>query len=431
MTRPGPILGCIADDFTGAVDVAAGVFDAGLHTVIVTAGDPDTEAAGADVVVVALKSRTAPSTKAVADSVRAARALMGIGVQQLFFKYCSTFDSTSEGNIGPVADALVNLVDQAVTVVVPGYPAAGRTIRAGLLYVGDMLLSDSTMRHHPLTPMTSSDVPALLAGQSRHPVRLVDHATVRAGSAAIAVTLTDPVSGARSYAVFDTVTDADIDAIAAAVADHRLITGGAALAHAIAARSSAARTAHLDPAPRPEVPSGRRAVLSGSCSAATRGQVADFARHHPVLQLDPRQIDDPRRAAVDAAAWAVSADPDEAVLISTSVDAETLRSVQADLGRDTAARCVETFFGEVAGRLKSHGYNRIVVAGGETSAAVTAGLGVSALVVTTPISTGLAWCISRKPSVALALKSGNFGALDLFTSAHDILDSAQPSAAGR
>lgn len=426
MTRPGPILGCIADDFTGAVDVAAGVFDAGLHTVIVTEGDPDTETAQADIVVVALKSRTAPPAQAVADSVHAARALMGIGVQRIFFKYCSTFDSTSEGNIGPVADALADLVDQTVTVVVPGYPAAGRTVRAGLLYVGDVLLSDSSMRHHPLTPMTSSDVPALLTAQSRHPVRLVEHATVRAGAAAIADTLSDAVSGPRSYAVFDTVTDADIDAIAVAVADHRLITGGAALAHAIAARSTAAPTAHRDTASRPAVPSGRRAVLSGSCSAATRGQVTDFSRHHAVLHIDPRHIDDPRQAAEDAATWAASADPGEAVLISTSVDAETLRSVQADLGRDTAARRVETFFSELGPRLTSHGYTRILVAGGETSAALTAALGVSTLVVTTPISTGLAWCVSREPCVALALKSGNFGAPDLFTRAHDILDSAQP-----
>lgn len=418
-----PVLGCIADDFTGAVDVAAGMFDADLRTVIVT-GNVGELVRDADVIVIALKTRTIAPDDAIATSLRAAETLRALGVQRFFFKYCSTFDSTSQGNIGPVADALLNLVDQQIAVVVPGYPRNGRTVRGGLLYVNGTPLADSPMRHHPLTPMTCSNLVELLGVQSRHKVGLVPAEVVGAGSAAIRHMLDRLAATGARYAIIDTETDGDLDAIAVAVNPHTLLTGGAGLTQAVA-RLIPGRT-RTPPvlSPQHAALAGRPIVLSGSCSAATLHQVEHFARTGPVLHIDPRELSDPGGRAAEAVAWAKACNPQQPALISTTVNPVRLRNIQRQVGNQNAATRVETFFLRIAQLLPNAGFTRILVAGGETSGAVVAGLGIQEMVVATPIGSGLAWCVSELPAVAVALKSGNFGAVDVFTRAHQLLESA-------
>jgi uncharacterized protein YgbK (DUF1537 family) len=416
------LLGCIADDFTGATDLASMLVRAGMRTVQ-TIGVPDDArlAAGADAVVVALKSRTIPAAEAVSQSLAALAWLRGAGARQIYFKYCSTFDSTPAGNIGPVADALLEALGADFAIACPAFPENGRTIYKGHLFVGDVLLSDSPMKDHPLTPMTDASLVRVLAHQTKRTVGLVEHQAVRGGAAAIRARFDELRAQGSSYAVVDALADADLLAIGAACAGHALVTAGSGVALGLPQNFFAAglmqpRTdaARLAPA------GGKPAVLAGSCSAATRQQVALMAARHPAHALDPLADPDPARLATKAlTAIAPALEAGRPFLVYSTAEPAQVAEVQAKLGTARAATLVEDALALVAARIVASGVRRLVVAGGETSGAVVKALGVKALAIGPQIDPGVPWTatVGSEPRIALALKSGNFGAPDFFEKA--------------
>jgi uncharacterized protein YgbK (DUF1537 family) len=416
------LLGCVADDLTGATDLGGVLVGAGLQTDLVI-GVPDRDTPSpdlADAVVVALASRHGPAECAVRDSLASARWLLDHGAERLFFKYCSTFDSTDDGNIGPVADALCDLVDAGFAIVCPSYPANGRAVRGGLLYVHGVPLSDTGMRDHPLTPMTDSDLVSVLGRQTRSRVGLVPLATVREGPDAVAARGRELEAAAVRYGVCDAETDADLAAIATAIAGCRLATGGSATAAAWAT-ALFAQPEHLSAPQRPQALRlrelgdfrGRGAVLAGSCSEATRRQVRRFASHHPAVIIDPETI----AAGADPVAElrALFSSHDGPVLVASRASPEDVARAQASLGRARAAAIVEDAIARCAVALHDAGTRRFIVAGGETAGAVVNALGVRALRVGADLDPGVPRCVSvGDDPIELVLKSGNFGGDDLF-----------------
>jgi 3-dehydrotetronate 4-kinase len=416
------ILGCIADDFTGATDLANMLVRAGMRTVQ-TIGVPEDArlAAGADAVVVALKSRTIPAAEAVAQSLAALVWLRGAGARQIYFKYCSTFDSTPAGNIGAVADALLEALGAEFTIACPAFPENGRTIYKGHLFVGDVLLSDSPMKDHPLTPMTDANLVRVLARQTKRAVGLVDHRSVRRGAAAIRACFDELRAHGAAYAIVDALADEDLMAIGAACADLALVTAGSGIALGLPQNFFAAglMQPRADASELPAV-GGKPAVLAGSCSAATRRQVARMAAQHPAHPLDPVTDPDPARLAAKAlTAIAPALDAGQPFLVYSTAEPAQVAAVQATLGAGRAATLVEDALALVAERVVASGVRRLVVAGGETSGAVVKALGVKALAIGPQIDPGVPWTMSvgSEPRIALALKSGNFGAEDFFAKA--------------
>jgi 3-dehydrotetronate 4-kinase len=398
------ILGAIADDFTGATDLCSVLTRQGLRVVQTIGVVPDVELPEVDAVVVALKSRTAPAEDAVADSRAALAWLRELGAERIFFKICSTFDSTPEGNIGPVADALLDDLGGDVALVCPAYPANGRTVYLGHLFVGRRLLSESSMAHHPLTPMTDSDLVRVLGRQTSRRVELLELADVRAGRAAERV---EELRGAgAAYVVADAVDDDDLRALAAAARDVPLLVGGAGLAIGLAAGSQA----------QPAVArgAGPAVVLAGSCSQATREQVRRMAGRYPSVRIDPvlhPPID-------ELAAETLSHLETGAVLVYSTAEPDEVQRAQEQLGAASASAAVESILGELARRAVDAGARRLVVAGGETSGAVVQALGIRALAVGEEIAPGVPWMTSLgEPPLSLALKSGNFGGPDFFLEA--------------
>ncbi len=417
-------LGCIADDFTGATDLANTLVRAGART-IQTIGVPDDgdPVPDADAIVVALKSRTIPAAEAVAASCRALDWLRSRGAGQIFFKYCSTFDSTADGNIGPVADALLDALGADFTIACPAFPTAGRTIYQGYLFVGDVLLSESGMKDHPLTPMRDASLVRLLAAQTPHRVGLVEHATVRRGAVAVAAAFDDRRKGGDRFAIVDALTDADLLTIGEAVAGLPLVTGGSGVA--LGLPENLRRQGRLDKAAVPELPpaAGRRVILAGSCSEATRAQVARArADGWPAFAVDPLAIAAGDDVAGAALAW-LDTDAGEApALIHSSAPPEDVARVQAQLGIDEAGALVEAAMGRIAAGLVARDVGQIIIAGGETAGATVQGLGVKALRIGPEIDPGVPWTEALStPPLALALKSGNFGGEDFFAKAFGML----------
>jgi uncharacterized protein YgbK (DUF1537 family) len=413
----GMLLGCIADDFTGATDLASMLVRAGMRTVQTIGVPPGSLAEAPDAVVVALKSRTIPPAEAVAQSLAALRWLQSQGARQIYFKYCSTFDSTDQGNIGPVADALLDALDARFTIACPAFPTNKRTIYLGHLFVGDVLLSDSPMRDHPLTPMRDANLVRVLGRQTPRRVGLVRHETVAQGSDAIRAVFERLANEGVMHAVVDAIDDDDLMAIGAACRDLALVTAGSGVALGLPQnfRASGLLPERTDAAVPPDVP-GPAAVLSGSCSAQTRRQVAAMARTHTAVALDPLAGD--AQAIAEAALARVAFDlrAGRPFLVYSTAEPAEVADVQARLGRDEAAARIEQAFGLIAARLVEHGVRRLVVAGGETSGAVVQALGVESLAIGPTIDPGVPWTTARgRTTLALALKSGNFGSDDFFT----------------
>ncbi|MDT0398977.1 MULTISPECIES: 3-oxo-tetronate kinase [Streptomyces] len=411
-------IGCIADDFTGGTDVAAAFRRAGLRTALVFGAPDDTTAlpADCDAAVIALKSRSTPADVAAADSVTAQRWLWGKGAAQVYFKYCSTFDSTPHGNIGPVTDALMDDAGAAVTLHCPASPPNGRTVYQGHLFVHDQLLSDSPLRHHPLNPMTDSALVRLLSAQTRHRVGLIGWTTVRRGTEAVRdAVLAHQRSGVR-HIVADALTDDDLAVLGAATLELPVVAGAAGLAEGIG--RACPTTGPAVPEPRPY--EGRAAVLAGSCSARTLEQIAQFyAAGLPSLHLDVLAAATGRDVVGEALTWYADQDPALPVLVYASASPEELAAVQAQLGVAEAAAQVEELLGTLASHLVERGVRRLLVAGGETSGAVTTALGIRAVLVGEEADPGVPWTYTTtgNDGLALMLKSGNFGAPDLFTRA--------------
>ncbi len=423
------LLGCIADDFTGATDLANNLVRAGMR-VVQTIGVPDAPLdTSAHAVVVSLKSRTLPAAEAVAQSLDALRWLQAQGAQQIYFKYCSTFDSTPEGNIGPVTEALMDALDCSFTIATPAFPDMKRTVFKGYLFVGDVLLHESGMQHHPLTPMIDPNLVRVLQAQTQRKVGLVDHATVAQGEEEIRARFAALKGDGVGIAIVDAVGNADLLRLGPALADMPLVTAGSGVAIALPANSGLSANgaaAELPPA------AGSQAVLSGSCSRATNEQVAAFiATGRPALALDPLMVSADEDAAVaEVAAWAAPLLQDGPVLVYSTAEPAALKEVQAKLGVHEAGAMVERALGRIAKALVGLGVRQLIVAGGETSGAVVQALGIAQLRIGAQIDPGVPWCSAMAGGTPLhiTLKSGNFGAADFFTRAFLELGKPNPTA---
>jgi 3-dehydrotetronate 4-kinase len=425
------LLGIIGDDFTGSSDAANTLAKEGLR-VVQYSGVPDGPAKqGIEAGVVALKSRTIPADEAVRLSLRALDWLLDQGCRQILFKVCSTFDSTREGNIGPVADALSEVLEKrrgirAPVLVCPAFPAAGRSVYQGHLFVTDKLLSESGMRDHPLTPMSDPDIRRWLGHQTRRAVGHVPVVTVLAGAAAIREAALAEDAAGRPLVVVDAIRDEDLRAIGAAASGWPLLVGGSGIALGLPDVFRA--QALVAGAKESGIPwrgsRGDAAILSGSCSAMTRAQVkrhrADGA---PALEVTADEI---MADGAGTVARALGFVRDRSALVGaplvyTSADPEVVAKAQARFGRERVAVAVESFFAELARQLVGHGIERLVTAGGETSGAVVEGLGLRSLAIGPEIAPGVPAVRAGDRPLWLALKSGNFGDERFFAQALDVL----------
>ena len=418
-TETRPLLGCIADDFTGATDLANMLVRGGMRTVqVIGVPAADAELEAADAVVVALKSRTTPAAEAVSESLAALAWLRQRGCRQFFFKYCSTFDSTAEGNIGPVAEALQEALDCDFTLACPAFPETGRTLFRGHLFVQDQLLSESGMQHHPLTPMGDANLVRVLQAQSRGTVGLLRYDQVAKGPEAVRAAIDELRRSGHRLAIADALSDADLHTLGAACAELPLVTGGSGIAQGLPENFLRAGLLQAHDAAALDLPAGGEAVLAGSASQATNGQVAAWLEAgRPALRLDPLALargDD----SIDAAlAWA--REQGQAVLIYATSPADEVKAIQRELGVARAGELVERALGLIARGLFDQGVRRLVVAGGETSGAVVQALGVQSLRIGAQIDPGVPATLGQVAGepLALALKSGNFGSHDFFAKA--------------
>jgi len=409
------LLGSIADDFTGATDLANTLVKHGMSAVQVI-GVPTGPLPEADAVVIALKIRTAPVAEAVGQALAACDALTGAGARQIFWKYCSTFDSTDAGNIGPVGDALLKRLGAGFAIACPAFPANGRTLYLGHLFVGGALLNESGMEHHPLTPMTDPNLVRVLSRQTDGGVGLVPFGVVEQGAAAIRREMARLSESGRRFAIVDALTEAHLMAIGEAVAAHPLVTGGSGVAMGLPEnfRRAGLLPERRDAARLPPM-RGAAAVLAGSCSRATLGQIGLAREHVPVLELDPLATPDAAALAGQALAWVEGRlEADRPVVIAASAPPEKVAALQARLGREAAGALVEEAVATIAEGLLARGVGRLVVAGGETSGAVVQRLGLTALRIGPEIDPGVPWTYAEPRGIHLALKSGNFGARDFF-----------------
>ncbi len=412
------LLGVIADDFTGASDIANTLTkglpgQGGLRTVQYLGVPSGPVQAGVEAGVVSLKSRSAPATAAVEQSLAALRWLLAQGATQIVFKYCSTFDSTPEGNIGPVSEALAQALGVRGVVVCPAFPGAGRTVYQGHLFVGDALLNESGMEHHPLTPMTDPDIRRWLRRQTKQAIGHVPYPIVMAGSVAISEALRKAAEGGETLVVVDAVDDGDLTAIGRALDDVPLLSGGSGIARALPANFIARGLASGGDIGMTAV-RGAEAILAGSCSRATRGQIAHHRSSHPVqmISVDAAMED---RLDIDDLVTFVMENAGKAPLLYSSAEPAEIVAAQHRYGREAVADTLDALFGTIACRLAAAGLRRLVVAGGETSGAVVGALGIESLTVGTEIDAGVPILIAEKPfQMGLALKSGNFGELDFF-----------------
>ena len=419
------LLGCIADDLTGATDLALMLTRAGMKTVqVMQVPEKNADLSGYDAVVVALKTRTCPVGEAVSLSLAAADALLNGGAKQLFFKYCSTFDSTDDGNIGPVAEALLNHLGARQAIVCPAFPTNKRTVYQGNLFVGDVPLAESPMKDHPLTPMRDSNLARVLQRQTKLKVALIPFAIVDAGVDAIKAAMADADKRDERFLVLDAITDRHLVDMGTAAAGMKLITGGSGVALGLPANFVRAGLMKAADAPMTmRAPEGRALILAGSCSVATRGQVKTaIDAGLPTLRLDPLSLASGEMTADRIMAWVKEQPADRAPLVYSSADPDAVAAAQARLGRDKAGTIVEEALAAAAVGLADAGFSRLIVAGGETSGAVVNGLGVTALEIGPEIDPGVPWtrAIGGRDMV-LALKSGNFGAPDFFLKAWEKL----------
>ena len=426
------VLGCIADDFTGATDLANNLVRAGMRvaqTIGVPAAPLD---AAVDAVVVALKSRTIPAAEAVAQSLEALRWLQAQGARQIYFKYCSTFDSTfageARGNIGPVAEALMDALDCGFTIATPAFPDNKRTVFKGYLFVGEVLLNESGMQNHPLTPMTDANLMRVLQAQCQRQVGLIDHTVVARGAGAVRERIAELQAQGVGIAIVDAVSNEDLLRLGPALKDMPLVTAGSGVAIGLPANFGLAPSPQAAALP---AASGLQAVVSGSCSLATNRQVQHFiAAGRPALALDPLQIAEKQaaggRPAQDVLDWAAPLLAAGPVLVYSTADPATVKAVQGELGVEEAGALMERTLAEIARGLVALGVRQLVVAGGETSGACVQALGITQLQIGPQIDPGVPWCHARAEAAGgqglhIALKSGNFGTDDFFAKALQLL----------
>lgn len=423
--RGGVRLGAIADDFTGATDLASALARSGQPVSLRIGVPADPPADPSPYEVIALKVRTSPAGQAVAEALAALEWLRAAGAERYFWKYCSTFDSTPAGNIGPVAEALMDRLGARQTVHCPAFPENGRTVYMGRLFVGDTPLDESPMKDHPLTPMRDSSLLRLLEPQVTAPVGLIGWPTVARGAEAIAEARAELATGDVAHVVIDAISNDDLLSIAAACRDMPLLSGGSAVAMPLAGfGATARRVADSGLGPVRPRPAPGTVILSGSASSMSNAQVAAYrAAGAPAFRIDPRALAE--TGSSPARQWLQDQDLRRAPMVYSTADPESVYSIQRHLGRARAAALVEAALADCARAAVAAGARRIVVAGGETAGAVTAALGVARLEIGPEIAPGVAWCYFTHGGDphAIALKSGNFGAETFFSDALAVLES--------
>lgn len=419
------LLGTIADDFTGATDIAGLLARSGAPVSLRLGVPARDEPAGAAFEVVALKIRTEPVDEARRQAVAALDWLRAQGARHFYWKYCSTFDSTADGNIGPVAESLLQELGSTQTVYCPAFPENDRRVFMGHLFVGEQPLDESPMRDHPLTPMRDSDLCRLLAPQVAGTVGLIARPTIAGGAAAVRDGLTAAAADGQAHLIVDAVDDGDLETLAEACHHLPLLTGGSALARQLipAYRNAGLLDLQADAVTAPRTAPGRL-VLSGSCSAMTRAQVQFYAATAASLQLDPLALARDGTALEEAERWLREHPREDDKLIYATADPQAVARAQEALGRDKAGAVVEDAMAHLARSAIDRGIRRLVVAGGETSGAVVQALNIRRLDIGREIAPGVPWTyalIDGAP-LALALKSGNFGDERFFHSALSVLD---------
>ena len=424
---PKPLLlGCIADDFTGATDLANNLVRAGMR-VVQTIGVPTKPlSAEVDAVVVALKSRTIAPQEAVDQSLQALQWLQAQGAQQIYFKYCSTFDSTAQGNIGPVTEALMHALQTDFTIATPAFPDNGRTVFKGYLFVGDVLLNESGMQHHPLTPMHDANLVRVMQAQCKSKVGLLSHKTIAQGTASIQHDITHLKQQGVRIAIVDAVSNDDLMRLGPALKGMPLVTAGSGVAIGLPQNFGLSPTPQASQLPHA---AGLQAVVSGSCSQATNRQVAHFkASGRPTFLIDPLHIKGSWQDLIqEALAWAKGHLASGPVLVYSTATPESVQAVQSQMGVEAAGHQVEQALAAIARGLVQLGVHQMVVAGGETSGACVQALAIEQLQIGPQIDPGVPWCHAHTPmgGVHITLKSGNFGTDDFFTKAFIFL-SQQP-----
>ena len=414
-------IGVIADDFTGATDIASFLVLNGLKTVQLCGVTPDLPAPDAEAVVISHKSRSCPVEDAIAETQASLKWLLAHDCRQIYFKYCSTFDSSKKGNIGPVADALMETLGEKFTIFSPALPVNGRTVYKGYLFVGDVLLEESGMRNHPITPMTDSSLVRLVEMQSKGKCGVVDLDTIRKGAAAVKAKIEDLKAQGYSYAVMDAVDESDLIVQGEALDDMRLVTGGSGLAIGLA-RKVCEPDSDSTKAQSLGYPQGKQAVVfSGSCSVMTNKQVAFYKEQAAVKCVDVDKL----MASTDLKGFVADyvkfyqehAQDANAPLIYATANPEDLSRIQQQYGVDKSSHAVEDFFAELSSQLYAAGVRRFIIAGGETSSIVTKSLNVAGFYIGPAIAPGVPWVRSVNNDISLTLKSGNFGKEDFFLKA--------------
>jgi uncharacterized protein YgbK (DUF1537 family) len=421
MSKP-LLLGCIADDFTGATDLANNLVRAGMR-VVQTIGVPNAPlSAEVDAVVVALKSRTISPQDAIDQSLQALQWLQGQGAQQIYFKYCSTFDSTARGNIGPVTEALMHALQTDFTIATPAFPDNGRTVFKGYLFVGDVLLNESGMQHHPLTPMVDANLVRVMQAQCKSKVGLLSHKTIAQGTASIGQEINNLKQQGVRIAIVDAVSNDDLMRLGPALKGMPLVTAGSGVAIGLPQNFGLSPTPQASVLPKA---SGLQAVVSGSCSQATNRQVAHFiASGRPSFLIDPLHLKGSWEDLVqEALAWAQGHLSTGPVLVYSTATPESVQAVQSQLGVEAAGHQVEQALAAIARGLLQQGVHQLVLAGGETSGACVQALSIEQLQIGPQIDPGVPWCHAHTPmgGVHITLKSGNFGTDDFFTKAFNFL----------
>ena len=425
-------LGCIADDFTGATDLANNLVRSGMRVVQAIGVPAQSLETDADAVVVALKSRTLPQDEAIAQSLAALRWLQAQGAQQIYFKYCSTFDSTAEGNIGPVTealmDALAHLPGGDFTIATPAFPDNQRTVFKGHLFVGDALLHESGMQNHPLTPMSDANLVRVLQAQCRRQVGLIDYQVVAQGAAAIRARIGELRASGVGLAIVDAISNADLLRLGPALRGMPLVTAASGVAIGLPQNFGIEPSITASALP---AATGLQAVLSGSCSLATNRQVLAFIQTgRPALGIDPLQIAQDEAAGVDGAAQALAwAEPllsQGPVLIYSTADSAAIKVVQGRLGVQAAGALVERTLAAIARGLVARGVRQLVLAGGETAGACVQALNITQMKIGPQIDPGVPWCHAQTDAAPgaglhLTLKSGNFGSDNFFSKAFTML----------
>ena len=418
------LLGCIADDFTGASDLANNLVRAGMR-VVQTIGVPAGPlGAEVDAVVVALKSRTIAPAEAVAQSLQALAWLQAQGAQQIYFKYCSTFDSTPQGNIGPVTEALMDALKTDFTIATPAFPDNQRTVFKGYLFAGDVLLNESGMQSHPLTPMTDANLVRVLQAQCKRKVGLIDYRVVARGEAAIRARIDQLKAEGIGVAVVDALSNDDLLRLGPALKGMPLVTAGSGVAIGLPQNFGIAPSSQASELP---AATGLQAVVSGSCSLATNRQVLAFIKAgRPALGIDPLRIAAGVDVAAEALAWAAPLIQKGPVLVYSTADSNAVKSVQGRLGVEEAGAMVERTIAAIARGLVERGVRQLVVAGGETSGACVQALNITQMQIGPQIDPGVPWCHASSDAadakgLHLTLKSGNFGTDDFFTKAFTML----------